>query len=100
MERSNPNSFGDGFFSGRIFVNQAIPSRTYFGEIGVNPLLEDTIDMTIDICTTMVSGSSNLNSSLDGNYDMMNFVWYDGDESLFQNSSGNDYLFRQGSKIM
>ncbi len=100
MEVANPSNFGDGFFSGRIFINQTIPSRSYFGEIGVAPLLEDTTDMTIDICTTMVSGSSTLNSSLDGNYDMMNFVWYDGDESLFQNFSGNDYLFRQDSKIM
>ncbi len=68
--------------------------------MNTSPLLQDTTDMTIDICTTMVSGGSTLNSNLDGNYDMMNFVWYDGDESLFQNVSGNDYLFRQGSKII
>jgi hypothetical protein len=95
LQLSNPDSFGSAFYSGRIFVNRtSIPPRTYFGNFQTALLLQDTNELTVDICSTMVSGSSTRNSSIDGNYDMMNFMWYKGDESLFQNSSGNIHLLK------
>ncbi len=100
MQLSNPTSFGSGFYSGRIFVSYSIPNRTYFGDFSTAPLLEDPNELTIDICSTMISESSTRNSSIDGNYDMMNFMWYYGDESLFQNSSGDIYLLTKVSKIL
>ncbi len=94
LQVSNPGALSNGFYSGRIFVNQSIPSRTYFGNYPEHVLFGDANNKTIDICSTMISGSSTLNSSIDGNYDMINFAWYDGDESLFQNSSGNIHLLK------
>jgi hypothetical protein len=99
LQLSNPNSFGGAFYSGRIFVNHtSIPSRTYFGSSAA-PLLDDHTELTVDICSTMISGSSTRNSSVDGNYDMMNFMWYKGDGSLYQNSSGDVYLIQKYLKF-
>ncbi len=100
LQLSSPYSFGSAFYSGRIFVNDtSIPSRTYFGDYPTAPLLEDTNELTVDICSTMISGSSTRNSSIDGNYDMMNFMWYYGDGSLYQNSSGDIYFLQKYLKV-
>ncbi len=100
LQLSNPDSFGSAFYSGRIFVNRnSIPSRTYFGDYPTRLLIEYTNELTVDIWSTMISGSSTRNSSIDGNYDMMNFMWYKGDESLFQNSSGDIYFLQRYLKF-
>ena len=76
------------FYSGRIFVNQSIPTRTYFGSNSA-PLNQDPEHHAIDLCSSRQTGSPARNSSIDGNYDMANFIWFEGDGTLFQNSSGN-----------
>lgn len=75
-----PTSLGNpGFYEGRIFVGSNSEDHIYFGDFSSKPLFQDTANATIDICSTRVSGSSMRNSSVDGNYDMMNFAWFRGE---------------------
>ena len=69
-------------------MNQTIPSRTYFGDAATAIINDDSSNQAIDLCSTKQSGSSIRNSSIDGNYDMANFMWREGDEGPFRNASG------------
>lgn len=77
------------FYFGRVFINQQIPTQIAFGDTTTSPLFQDKGSGTIDICSTKESGTSIRNSSVDGNYDMMNLLWFQGEERAFQNPSGN-----------
>lgn len=80
----------NGFYIGRIFINRSNPTRTYFGDFLAAPLLLDTSNVAVDICSTRVSGSLTPNSTVDGNYNMMNFMWLPGIHgNLHLNGSGN-----------
>lgn len=92
LQRSNPNELGSGFYWGRIFVNLQVPDRVYFGDITTAPLFQSIEGGTIDICSTMQSGTKYRDSSLDGYHDMMNLAWFQGDEGLFQDSSGRTFI--------
>ena len=85
---------------GRISVNQTIPPRTYFGDSLSAPLSYKLFDQIIDLCSTKQSESSTRNSSIDGNYDMANFIWHEGDEGPFQNTSGKIRIYLQGVNIL
>ena len=75
-----PTGFSNGFYQGRIILNQTEPTDyTYFGDFSTNPLFQEMSNAAIDICSTRVSGSTTRDSSLDGNYDMMNFAWFRGE---------------------
>ena len=89
-------AFGDEFYQGRIVINQTgPPSWTYFGDFSTNPLFQETNNAAIDICSTRVSGSSTRDSSLDGNYDMMNFIWFRGEVgNPWTGGSGKSIYFR------
>ena len=75
-----PTGFTNGFYAARIFINQTGPENwKFFGDFSTKPLFQEMSNAAIDICSTRVSGSTTRNSSLDGNYDMMNFEWFRGE---------------------
>lgn len=79
MGITEPTALSNGFYQGRIIINATGPNWTYFGDFPTKPLFQQMSNAAIDICSTRVSGSSTRDSSLDGNYDMMNFVWFRGE---------------------
>ena len=80
--QAQPIEFGIGFSSLRIWVNQTVTGPIYFGDFVTENLpIANGTDGTLRLCST---GSSN--------FDAMNFIWFQGSESLFVNASGINYI--------
>ena len=87
--QAQPASLGTGHCSVRIWINGAVSSTGTFGDFSSGiTLFADINNAAIDICSTRNNGLSTRNSAKDGNYDVLNFLWYKGTETLFANSSG------------
>jgi hypothetical protein len=81
---------GTGFSSARIWVNSTVTPRVYFGNFAIGDIaIADGNNAALDICGAYDSISSNLVSTvLTGAFDILNLLWIEGSEGLFQNSSG------------
>ena len=94
--QAQPASLGTGHCSVRIWINGAVSSTGNFGDFSAGiALFADINNAAIDICSTRNNGLSTRNSAKDGNYDVLNFLWYKGTETLFVNALGtkNSGLF-------
>ena len=77
----------------RVWVNDFASSTGNFGDFSAgNNLFADINNAAVDICSTRENGLSTRNSAKDGNYDVLNFLWYKGAEILYVNSSGKKIL--------
>jgi hypothetical protein len=87
-----------GFSSARIWVNNVVTSRAYFGNFSTgDTAIADGNSAALDVCGAYDATSANLVSSkLTGTFDIMNFLWISGSEGAFQNLSGKIILFFGG----
>jgi len=89
--QAQPQEFGVGFSSARIWVNQTVTPRVYFGDFSTgDTTIADGNNAALEICGVFDSTSSNMvNPNLSGYFDVLNFLWFQGSESLFQDTSGS-----------
>ncbi len=88
--QAQPQSFGVGFSSARVWVNQTVTPRVFFGNFTTgNMTIADGNDAAFEICGVYNSTSTNLvSTNLAGYFDVLNFVWFQGAQGLFQNTTG------------
>ena len=82
--QAQPVEFGAGFGSIRIWINGMSSPRVYLGNL---PNSLATTKAALSLCCRFKHGDSS-DCIENGHFDMMNFVWFDGSEGLFENSSG------------
>ena len=74
-----------------MFVGSTDSGRVYFSDsagtatppalfLGVN-------NMVLDICSQLDSSGTTLTTS--GNFDILNFLWFDGASTVYSNTTGN-----------
>ena len=86
--QAQPSEFGDGYCSGRIWINGVNSSRIYFGDFSSGDyLFGDMSNLEITLCSRKLEGSDT-NVLNYGVYDLMNFVWFKGSEGLYVPSGG------------
>ena len=86
---AQPYAFTSGYYSARIWINGAVTNRVYFGNFGTHLFYVPTTDQ-IHLCSTTVPGSDSI--MYEGNYDMMNFIWFKGSEGLYVPTGGKFFL--------
>lgn len=71
--------------------------RVYFGDVSLqNTLFSGLSSFTLDLCGTRVSGSTILDSTLYGSYDINNFQWLNGVQGVIENNSGILFVLSHG----
>jgi len=87
--QAQPLSFGIGFSSIRVWVNQISTPRVYFGNFATEDFtIMDGNNAALEICGVYDSTSATLiNPSLTGYFDILNFVWFQGAQSLFESAT-------------
>jgi hypothetical protein len=88
--QAQPQSFEVGFSSARIWINQTVTPRVFFGNFTTeDTTIADGNDAAFEICGVYDSTGPNLvSTSLAGYFDVLNFVWFEGAQGLFQNTTG------------
>ena len=83
----------------RVWVNDNVTPRVYFGDFYAGKYtITDGDSAVIDICGGFDSTSPNkVDSALQGYYDMLNFVWYQGAQNLFQGPPSNNQMVIENS---
>ena len=56
-------------------------NRVYFGDFTTGHLFSDMNTNQIQLCSTTSSGTDSIEN--EGNYDMLNFIWFKGSEGLY-----------------
>ena len=79
------DEFSPGYYSIRIWINGAVTNRVYFGNFVTHLFYVLTTDQ-IHLCSTTAAGASGMVN--DGNYDMLNFIWFKGSEGLYVPTGG------------
>ena len=86
---AQPYAFMSGYYSARIWINGAVTNREYFGDFGTHLFYVPSTDQ-IHLCSTTASGSDTI--AIEGNYDMLNFIWFKGSEGLYVPTGGKFYF--------
>ena len=92
--QAHPYAFTTGYYSGRIWVNGTGMNRAYFGDFTTGHLFYDMNTDQLQLCSQTLSGTNNITA--EGNYDMMNFIWFKGSEGLYVPIGGkfcSSYIF-------
>lgn len=86
--RGLPQEFGVGFSAVRAWVNEHVTPRVYFGDLsGGAYTISDGANAALDICGPFYPTSvSSAIQTLQGYYDVLNFVWIQGARNLFQDT--------------
>ena len=83
MVQVQPNEFGVGYCSGRMYVNGVLGNRTYFGNFSAgNYLFRDYSNMEINICSRR-KDQEVIPPVYFGNYDAMNLMRFRGTEGIY-----------------
>ena len=82
---AHPYAFPVGYYSARIWVNEVGMDRVYFGDFGTHLFYDLNTDQ-IHLCSTTDSGADSIVD--EGNYDMLNFIWFKGSEGLYEPIGG------------
>ena len=92
ISQGQPHDLGVGFSAVRVWVNQIRTSTVYFGDFGAGKFtILDGHNAVLDICGVFDSTRPNkVSQTWLGYYDVLNFVWFQGAQYLFQNTSGNE----------
>ena len=90
ISQGQPHELGVGFSAARAWVNQIGTSKVYFGDFGAEKFtILDENNAALEICGAFDSISPNkVSQTWLGYYDVLNFVWFQGSQYLFQNTSG------------
>ena len=89
-----PLSFAGSYYSLRIFIGSSYTSRIYFTDsAGTNPspeLFFGVNNMVLDICSRVIDGTTptTRETTKDGNFDILNFLWFAGPNGVYQNTTG------------
>ena len=83
--QAQPSEFGVGYYSGRIWINGVGMNRKCFSDFASDNLLSDTDNLELMLCSRTDDGST---LRFSGDYDVMNFKWFKGSESLFVSTDG------------
>ena len=89
--QAQPQGLEAGFSSARVWVNQTVTTRVFFGDLAAgDTTITDGDNAALDICGVFDSTSPNLvSSSLAGYFDILNFVWFQGARGLFTSTTGS-----------
>jgi hypothetical protein len=92
--QTQPLSFGVGFSSVRVWVNQTSTPRVYFGNFTTGDFtIVDGKSTALEICGVYDSTSSgNVNPTLTGYFDILNFVWFQGAQGLFTSTNASIFF--------
>ena len=84
-------SFGLGYSSAKVWVNENGISPVYFGDFSTgDTTIANGNNAALDICGAYDNSSPGLvDSSLTGTFDLMNILWFQGSESVFKIPSSN-----------
>ena len=86
--QAQPIEFGVGFSSLRVWVSKDAFTRVYFGDFSIGNTPADGNNIFFDICGGYDPVNDVVESITSGAFDVMNLLWFEGAESLFQDSSG------------
>ena len=89
--QAQPYAFATGYYSARIWVNGVGMNRVYFGTFTAGNLFYDNNADQITLCSTTVPSTNDIVD--EGNYDMLNFIWFKGSEGLYVPTGGKFCLF-------
>ena len=87
--QAQPQGLEEGFSSARVWVNGTNSSWVYFGNFASgDTTLSDGNNSAFEICGVYDATSPDLvSSSLGGYFDVLNLVWFQGAQSLFQDTT-------------
>ena len=91
--QAQPFAFITGYYSGRIWINGTGMSRAYFGDF-TGPLFYVSNTDQLHLCSTTAPGTDSIED--EGKYDMLNFIWFQGSEGLYEPTGGKlclSYMF-------
>ena len=88
--QAQPLEIAAGYSSARIWVNGNVSPRVYFGNFadGDTPIIDGN-DAALDLCGNY-DGTTPQST---GTFDILNFIWLQGAEGVFQSSGGNIQYF-------
>lgn len=91
ISQGQPYQLGVGLSFARVWVNQNVSPKIYFGNFATgNPPILNGNNVTLDLCGMFDSASSdNVNPAFKGYFDLLNFIWIQGAQNLFQGASGS-----------
>ena len=91
ISQGQPQDFQVGFSVVKVWVNENMTPRKYFGNFAVGKTIYDGNNAAIDICGGFNSASPNeVDSALQGYYELLNFVWFEGAQNLFEGPPSNN----------
>ena len=87
--QAQPQGLGEGCSSVRIWVNGTSSPWLYFGNFASgDTTLSDGNNAAFEICGVYDPASPDLvSSSLGGYFDVLNLIWFQGAQSLFQDTT-------------
>ena len=94
ISQGQPQELGSGFSVVRVWVNSNASPRVYFGNFSLGKYtVLDGDNAAIEICGAFESTSPNkVSQGLQEYYDLLNFVWYEGAQNLFEGPPGYNQL--------
>ena len=89
--QAQPLEIGDGFSSARLWVDGDVSPRFYFGNFsnGDIPIIDGN-NAAFELCGYYSGATQSLGNT--GTFDILNFVWIQGAEGVFQDSSGSFFF--------
>ena len=83
----------------RVWVNDNVTPRVYFGDFSAGKYtITDGGSAALEICGVYHPTESNrVDPTLQGYYDLLNFVWYQGAQNLFQGPPSNNQMVIENS---
>ena len=92
--QAQPQGLGVGFSSARVWVNQIVTPRVFFGNFSTgDTTIADENSAALEFCGLFNSTNPNLvSSTLTGHFDVLNFVWFQGSSSLFPSTTTSNLL--------
>ena len=89
ISQGQPFELGDGFAAARVWVNENVTPRVGFGDFAAGKYpVTDGNNAALDICGPFDPTTPNkVSQTWLGYYDVLNFVWIEGAQNLFQDTS-------------
>ena len=92
--QAQPLNSAGAYYSLRIFVGSSSTSRIYFadsaGTASPPALFFGVTNMVLDFCSKVIDGTTPTTREInkDGNFDILNFLWFSGPSGVYQNTTG------------
>ena len=92
--QAQPLNSAGAYYSLRIFVGSSSTSRVYFADLAGTasppPLFFGVTNMVLDFCSKFMDSITpkTRETNKDGNFDIVNFLWFAGPSGVYQNTTG------------